>query len=68
MPANRSQTFISFPTSEEAREHRKTTGCGGFIFAGAEPDTTSVIFPFGMTPTQILMHSLTAGRDGSLLC
>jgi hypothetical protein len=59
------QPIHTFPSAAEAIEYRQRTGCGGWIFAGKD---IGVIFPFGMTLTEIFNHPVIARKSGEFLC
>ena len=59
------QTIHQFPSAAAAMEYRQRTGCGGWIFAG---QSIAVIFPFGMTLTEIFNHPVIAGKSGEFIC
>lgn len=60
------KTFLQFQTAQEARDYRRSTGCGGFIF---EDESTghAWIFPPDMTPSAIFLHPITRDRGGVLI-
>ncbi len=57
--------FHRFTSLAEAKEYRKQTGCGGWIF-GCEGGGESIIFPPKMTPSEILVHDMIKGKSGTL--
>ena len=58
-------TYKTFDSHQSAREHRKETGCGGWLFLA--DDETAVLFPLDMTPSAIMVHPMTAGKCGTLV-
>jgi len=59
------QTFIVFGSSNDARDYRSVHGTGGWIFIETSTDETT-LFPLDFTPSQIMRHVFTAGKDGVL--
>lgn len=58
------QTIHIFPSGAAAIDYRQRTGCGGWIFAGND---IGVIFPFGMTLTEIFNHPVISRKSGEFL-
>jgi hypothetical protein len=57
--------YLVFRTVRDAIRYRRKTGCGGWIFE-CECDHSAIIFPWRMTPTQILGHRMIRGESGKL--
>jgi hypothetical protein len=57
-------TIMEFPCLDAAVLHRRTQGCGGWIFHSSD---VSILFPFGMTSTEIFMSRYTRGLSGELV-
>jgi hypothetical protein len=61
------QTFRTFDTAAEALQYRKENGTGGYVFATDPGKGHSVLFPYGMTATPVMLHPLVRGLSGTLL-
>jgi hypothetical protein len=67
------ETLLFFSTAQLARDYRREHGAGGWIFEPTEIDENiyyyhqSILFPPHFTPTYILNHPATKGRQGRLL-
>lgn len=60
------KTYLEFGSCKEALLYRREKGTGGWVFAVAD-NGPAFIFPFGMTPSQVMIHPLVAGYSGALL-
>lgn len=58
--------FRQFPDAESARDFRRITGAGGWIFVAVKSGE-AWLFPPHMTATEIFEHSLTHGKSGHLI-
>ncbi|NCC40363.1 MAG: hypothetical protein EOM21_13075 [Gammaproteobacteria bacterium] len=60
------RTYHEFPSLQEAAQYRQKAQTGGWIFA---PDTGEQVwlFPWPMTPREIMQHPLTRGRSGQIV-
>jgi|FLOH01.1.fsa_nt_gi hypothetical protein len=59
-------TFITFETTQAARDHRHSFGTGGWIFA-SDDRKIIILFPPDMSPSSIFNHQLTKGLSGDLI-
>jgi len=55
-----------FKSVQGARNYRQKNGSGGWVFESS-CGRRSILFPFYMTPTQIINHSATKGMGGRLV-
>ena len=55
--------YDEFPTLEAAQKYRRGTGIGGWIFSH---EGGAILFGFGMTHTDIMLHPLTRGLSGTI--
>jgi hypothetical protein len=60
------RTYHEFPSLDDAVRYRQEAQTGGWIFA---PDTEEPVwlFPWSMTPHEIMQHPLTRGRSGRVV-
>lgn len=59
-------TYYEFTTLDEAVRYRRRMQTGGWIFA-PESGESVWLFPWRMTPQEILRHPLTQGRSGRVV-
>lgn len=60
------KVFVEFKSASEALAYRQQEGCGGWIFAAADGGP-AFLFPFAMTPSEVINHPLVANFCGTLL-
>ena len=56
---------FTFDSLDDATEHRRTRGCGGWIFA-VEKTGEAILFPPHLTPSQVMLHPMARGLSGEL--
>ena len=64
------KTYRTFPTWQAACEYRTLNGTGGFVFVPVTDKALgdeAILFPVGMTASQIFNHPLTRGLSGELV-
>ncbi|MGL4412847.1 hypothetical protein [Roseinatronobacter monicus] len=66
MAAQPRKTWHLFDTAEDAIEHRRTNGTGGWIFEISD-NGEAVLFPWQMTPSEIFRSVFVVGRVGRLI-
>ncbi len=63
-------TYRTFETWQEAARYRAEHGTGGFIFVPVTDKALAdeaILFPAGMTASNVMLHRLTQGLSGELI-